>query len=415
MATVTRRIGLSLGADLCWPACYEAILRKLDPAIPVGNDLVKIHVERVPIEPFDLRGKVPYDLVIDRLTHWYPTRREWIKKGILMDDLYVFNNPWAVQAMEKHTSYCAMMKLGFPIPDTWMTPPKSYDETADLAPTLNRYAKLFDLGEIGKKVGYPLFMKPYDGGAWVGVTRIANEQSLRDAYEQSGKRVMHIQNAVDPFDRFVRAIGIGPQVYTILYDPSAPLHGRYTCAKNFLSSDEAQVLSDYALTINAFFGWDFNSCEALHKEGVWHPIDFANPCPDSQVTSLHYHFPWFVKSKIRWSVFCAATKRKFRKNPDWEPYFEIGNQDKPFREKLSQYASLARKHFDYDRFQDFCAQNLSILDEAAWEFFGTNEAKDAIRIKVAALYPAHEIEEFTEKFWSLIQEWRSDTSKGEAR
>ncbi len=25
MATVTRRIGLSLGADLCWPLCFEGL------------------------------------------------------------------------------------------------------------------------------------------------------------------------------------------------------------------------------------------------------------------------------------------------------------------------------------------------------------------------------------------------------
>ena len=44
-----------------------------------------------------------------------------------MDGLYVFNNPWAIQSMEKHTTYCAMMPLGLPIPETWMVPPKEYE------------------------------------------------------------------------------------------------------------------------------------------------------------------------------------------------------------------------------------------------------------------------------------------------
>ena len=30
MAAKTRHIGLSLGADICWPICYEALLKKLD-------------------------------------------------------------------------------------------------------------------------------------------------------------------------------------------------------------------------------------------------------------------------------------------------------------------------------------------------------------------------------------------------
>ena len=34
MANVTRKIGLSLGADICWPLCYEHILRELKLAIP---------------------------------------------------------------------------------------------------------------------------------------------------------------------------------------------------------------------------------------------------------------------------------------------------------------------------------------------------------------------------------------------
>src|SRR5262249_5291039 len=128
MANVTRRIGLSLGADICWPLCYEAILKQLDPAIPVGGDVVRFEVDRVSIEPFDLRQPCKYDVVIDRLTHWYHASREWIKKAVVMDGLYVFNNPWSVQSMEKHTSYCAMMHLGLPIPTTWMVPPKRYEQ-----------------------------------------------------------------------------------------------------------------------------------------------------------------------------------------------------------------------------------------------------------------------------------------------
>jgi hypothetical protein len=34
MPHVSRRIGLSLGADICWPICYEEIVKRLALAIP---------------------------------------------------------------------------------------------------------------------------------------------------------------------------------------------------------------------------------------------------------------------------------------------------------------------------------------------------------------------------------------------
>lgn len=408
MSEVVRNIGLSLGADICWPLCYEHLMRRLDLRVPMGGDTVRFHVERVTIEPYDLKQPVKYDVVIDRLTHWYHTSREWIKKGVVMNDLYVFNNPWSVQSMEKHTSYAAMMHLGMPIPETWMLPPKSYEQTPDLKPTLMRYAKLFDLAAIGKKLGYPLFMKPYDGGGWRAVTKIDDEQKLRAAYEESGKSVMHLQAGVNGFDRFVRCIGFGPQTTCVLYDPVAPLHDRYTMKKDFIAQAEWDHLSKVTKTINAFFGWEFNSCEALRKDGVWYPIDFANPCPDSQVTSLHYHFPWLVKSYVRWSVFTAATKKKMRKTLDWEPFYEIARTDRSYEEKLDAYAEVADQRFETARFEEFCHEHLAHLDEVAWEFFATPEAKDAVRLKVMALFPPHEVEQFTELFWKRIQQWRAD-------
>ena len=233
-----------------------------------------------------------------------------------MDGLYVFNNPWAIQSMEKHTSYCAMMRLGMPIPD-------DVDGAAEGATsrrptsqvTLQRYARLFDLGEVGRQVGYPLFIKPYDGGGWAGVSRVDDEAALHRAYDESGTYLLHLQRAVEPHDLFVRCIGFGPQTRLVRYDPAAPLHDRYTMDDGGVPDDERQTLIDTTLTINSFFGWEFNSCEALRQDGEWHPIDFANACPDSQVTSLHYHFPWLVAANLRWSIFCAATKRPMPVEP----------------------------------------------------------------------------------------------------
>ena len=407
MASVTRTIGLSLGADICWPICYEQILGKLDLAIPWQGDTVKIATERVTIEPFDLRQPCKYDVVLDRLTHWYHTSREWIKKAILMDGLYVLNNPWSVQANEKHTSYCAMMALGMPIPDTWMVPPKDYEPLPDLAPTLKRYAKLFDLRAIGQQLGYPLFMKPYDGGGWRNVTRVKNTKDAWTAYDESGKSVMHAQASVEGYDAFVRTIGFGPQTRHVSYAPDAPLHDRYTQKVDFLPKVEQEHLRKVTLTINAFFGWDFNSCESLRKNGVWHPIDFANPCPDSQVTSLHFHFPWLVKSYLRWTLFCAATKRQFRKNLDWAPFYEVAAKDLSYAEKLDRYAAIADQRFETARFEELCGTHLKHLDAEAYEFFATPEAKEAVRQKVAALFPAHEVEKFTDLFWQRIQSWRA--------
>jgi hypothetical protein len=402
----TRHIGLSLGADICWPICYETLFRQLDLAIDIDGETQRFEVERVAIEPFSLAQPVKYDVVIDRLTHWYHTSREWIKKAILTDDLYVYNNPWSLQSMEKHTSYCAMMRLGFPVPETWIVPPKAYTASPDLKPTLTQYARLFDLEEVGERIGYPLFMKPYDGGAWVGVSTIRDGESLKKAYNESGTRLMHLQKGVVPYDAFVRCVGLGPQWRFVNYDPDAPLHDRYRMDEDFLSPEDEKRLWQMTMVINAFFGWDFNSCEALRKDGDWHPIDFANACPDSQVTSLHYHFPWLIKANLRWSIFCAATDRSMVANQNWQRYFDIAALDLPFEDKLERYAKLALDYFTYDDFLEFCDRHLAELDEVADEFFGSEVVRDAIQQKVQALFPAHEVDDFTQLFWDRIQAWR---------
>ena len=56
MANITRKIGLSLGADVCWPICYEDLVERLDLAIPVGKDTVRSRSSGSPSSPSTCAG-----------------------------------------------------------------------------------------------------------------------------------------------------------------------------------------------------------------------------------------------------------------------------------------------------------------------------------------------------------------------
>ena len=193
-------------------------------------------VERITIEPFSLRDQPRYDLVIDRLAYWYYHPREWLKKVALMDGVYLLNSPFTFQSMEKHAAYCAMMRLGLKVPETVLVPYKNPLDNARYAYTAARYNQPFDLDAIAQKIGYPLFMKPYDGGAWRGVSRINNADELHAAYDASGEMLMHLQKAID-YDVFARSLSIGAETMVMKFQPDQPMHLRYAVEHDFLAPD----------------------------------------------------------------------------------------------------------------------------------------------------------------------------------
>ena len=215
--SATHLIGLLLGTENDWPTAFETLTRRLDPISYRG---VPHHVdtERMTIEPFDLRAPVRHDVVIDRLAWWYYHPREWLKKAALVNDTYLINNPFTFQAMEKHSAYCAMIRLGFDIPDTVLVPYKNPVDHEKWAYTAETYNLAFDLDEVASRVGYPMFMKPFDGGAWRGVSRVDDEAALHQAYDESGQMLMHLQAAAD-YDSFARSLTIGPETKIMRFRP----------------------------------------------------------------------------------------------------------------------------------------------------------------------------------------------------
>jgi hypothetical protein len=406
---VEHLVGLLLGTEDDWPRAYEALLGLVGP---VQDDRGRMHTfatERLTIEPFSLRDKPRTDLVIDRLAYWYYHPREWLKKVALMDDVYLLNSPFTFQSMEKHAAYCAMMRLGLKVPQTVLVPYKKPVDDAKYAYTAGRYNEPFDLDAVAMSIGYPLYMKPYDGGAWRGVSRIRNATELHAAYDASGEMLMHLQAAVSDFDVFARALSIGAETMVMRFDPDAPMHGRYRVQHDFLDPATGNEVVSISRIVNAFFRWEFNSCEMLVKAGDVYPIDYANACPDVAVTSLHYYFPWAITALVRWTVFCLVTSRRPVIDLDTRTYFQVGDrQDLSYADKVAEYRHLADAYFDTERYADFCATELADLPERVYDWVNGAQFDRLLHDTVRTTYPAHEQERFYAHFRGLIDLWIRD-------
>jgi hypothetical protein len=406
-------IGLLLGTEEDWPTAFEALVGRLGA---VGG--ATLRTERIVNEPFDLRYEPRYSLVIDRLAWWYDLPRAWLKKISLMDDVYLLNNPFTFQAMEKHSAYCALMRCGIRVPDTWLIPHKvptpiaTFSYMAEKFPEVaGRYNASFDLGEIGARVGYPLYMKPFDGGQWVGVSRIANEEELYAAYDASGERMMHVQAALEGFDVFVRSLSIGAETMPMWFEPSRPLHDRYHVRHEFLTPELGHEIVTISRLVNAFFRWEFNSCETIVKDGIAYPIDYANASPDVALTSLHYYFPWAIKALVKWCAFCIATDRPMQINQTTRDYFAVGDdQSLSYENKLPRYRRMVDDYFQVEAYEEFCAHNLAHLDEAAHEWFTSAAFDDLLVQTVVTTFPQHEHEHFIAHYRGLLAEWANDAA-----
>jgi hypothetical protein len=407
-------IGLLLGTEDDWPTAFETLVERLGP-IEWRGETHELATERIVNEPFDLRYTPRYSLVIDRLAWWYDLPRAWLKKIALMDDVYLLNNPFTFQSMEKHSAYCAMMRLGIRVPQTWLIPHKVPTPIAQFeymgskfADVASRYNAPFDLQEIGARIQYPLFMKPFDGGQWVGVSRVGTPEELQRAYDESGARMMHLQAALEDFEVFARSLSIGPETMVMKFRPERPMHDRYEVAHEFLPAELGFEVVTISRLVNAFFRWEFNSCETIIKDGVAYPIDYANASPDVAVTSLHYYFPWAIRALVRWCAFCAVTGRRMRVDLDTRAYFEVGDRDDvAYDDKLREYRRLADAYFDTQLYDEFVNGALTGLDDIVLDYFA-RDFDDVLVTTVRSTFPDHEQAHFVEHYRGLVSAWVTD-------
>ena len=162
--------------------------------------------------------------------------------------------------------------------------------------------------------------------------------------------------------------------------------------------------------MNAFFRWEFNSCETIVKDGVAYPIDYANASPDVALTSLHYYFPWAIMALVRWSAFCAITRREMLVNQNSRDYFEWGDRDDlSYDEKLAAYRRLADDYFQVEAYEEFCERTSRICRRSL-----TNGSPPRVRRRArsdrAGDVPGRRAGAFVEHYRGLLGAWATDNA-----
>jgi len=281
-----KKIGVLFGMEQTFP---PALVEKINSMQVPG-----ITAEAVKVGGVKMAVPSDYAVIVDRISHDIPFYRGMLKNAVLTGT-HVINNPFWWSADDKFFNYALAEKLGVAAPPTVLLPHKQHPpNTTDQSHRNLMFPLNWD--EIFAYVGWPAFLKPFDGGGWKDVYKVHDAHEFFQAYDKTRDLCMTLQRGVE-FKEYFRCYVVGQEhVHIMQYDPRAPHHERYV--KNAPPVDPKlldRVRKD-ALTLCRALGYDLNTVEFAVEDGVPYAIDFMNPAPDADVHSVgQENFDWIVK------------------------------------------------------------------------------------------------------------------------
>jgi hypothetical protein len=151
--------------------------------------------------------------------------------------------------------------------------------------------------EIFDYVGFPAFLKPYSGGGWKHVYKVHSPEEFFHHYNQTGDLCMTLQHGVE-FEDYYRCYVVGQEkVHIMKYDPRAPHHERYVKGNPQPGAALKERIDKDALALCRALGYDLNTVEFAVEDGIPYAIDFMNPAPDAEATSVgQENFEWVISA-----------------------------------------------------------------------------------------------------------------------
>ena len=309
-----KKIGILYGKERSFP---EAFVERVN-----SKNIEGILAEPVKIDKVMQGESSGYAVIIDRISQDVPFYRAYLKNAALCGTA-VINNPFWWSADEKFFNNCLSTKINVPVPKTVILPSRDLpvDTTSD---SFSNLAYPLDWEGIFNYVGFPAYMKPFAGGGWKSVYKLTDKNDFFEKHGETGELVMMLQEEII-FEEYYRCYCIGGKYVRIMpYEPRNPHALRYVA--DFKPSEEKlKLMTDIVLRINHYLGYDFNTVELALKDGIPYAIDFCNPAPDAERTSVgEENFEWVVETAATYAIEKALEQKDGEDNLTWGEYIKRG-------------------------------------------------------------------------------------------
>lgn len=282
-----RKIGVLYGMENSFPM---ALIDKINEMA-----IEDVRAESVVTGGFRMDQPSPYTVIVDRISHDIPFYRAYLKNAIL-HGAHVINNPFWWSADDKFFNYALAEKLGVASPKTVMLPHQKHPPGTTSQSMRNLLYPL-NWDEIFDYIGFPAFMKPHLGGGWRSVYKVHDAGELFKSYGETGDLGMVLQENID-FTEYYRCYVIGQEkVHVMAYDPRLPHEQRYVQNTDVAKSPLYPRIVEDCLKLCRALGYDMNTVEFAVRDGKAYAIDFLNPAPDADRSSVgDANFEWIVNA-----------------------------------------------------------------------------------------------------------------------
>lgn len=308
---MVKKVGILFGMEDTFPWAF------IDKVNELGKGTIV--AEPVKIDKVQQGIDYGYSVIFDRISQEVPFYRAYLKNASLQGTAIV-NNPFWWSADEKFFNNCLALKLGVPVPKTVLLPSKQRPDNTSETSFRNLEAPL-DWEYMFDHIGWPAFMKPFDGGGWKDVYKCKSPDDFFEKYDGTEQLVMLLQEEIK-FEDYYRVYSIGQKyVHIMPYAPDNEPHLRYETTPKTTGAAHTKLMKtikDYTLKLNKALGYDFNTVEFAIRDGVPYAIDFCNPAPDADIKSVgQENFDWVVEHAAKYAIEKAKAHKTGTNNTSW--------------------------------------------------------------------------------------------------